>query len=379
MQHRSTPLATFLGAAALLSATAAWAMSYARYDAKTPRLDILVPLALAGVFALAWLLTSRTAPPVEPLPATGAAEAGIPGRLAPIRRDWGHIGAVYLIVWTPLAAVRPAYGDGGSVLGSLYCLIAWLFGFVMSLYAIGLLKNQLGPAQRMLREDAAGGRVHAMRVRFTTPVLESYRYPAQTGVGKIATSTTYSAELTPETGSQGRRTIRLTAMPDYNFRISNGDKHLAQAAARLVGHDGWLCWPTRWRDIAGTDKQRRIPAAFVSDSGHVVWGAMSEEDYAPYLRTDVAPVRETDTTLTAGPLPRPSRYVPKKHASALRIAAVGALLAVPYLLGVVPYWAGLLLGVAAGGVGLFAGMTTDGAGIPREQWTVRETSHPSLR
>ncbi|MCL7380356.1 hypothetical protein [Streptomyces sp. 35G-GA-8] len=379
MQQRSIPLARTLGAAALLSTAAAWGAAWIRYEADAPRLDILVPLALAAVFVVGWLLASRSAPPVEPLPATAPPREEIPGKLGAVRRDWGFFAAACLTVWAPYVAARTAYGDGGSVLGSLYCLLAWLFGVVLSLSALGLLKNQLGPGQRMLRKDAAAGRVHAVRVRFGTPVRESYRYPTGSGVGQVATSSTYYVELVPEAGAEGRRTVRLQAMSGYNFRIAVGDKHLAQAAARLVGHGGWLYWPTRWRDIAGTDKQRRVSAAFVSDSGHVVWGVTPEEDHTEYLRAGVAPVRETDTALAVAPLPRPSRYIPKVHASHLRVAALGALLAVPFLLGVVPYWAGLLLGVISGAVGLFAGMTMDGVGVDQEPWTVRKTSHPALR
>jgi hypothetical protein len=59
-----------LGTAALLSAVAAWGMAWFRSGAGTPRRDLLVPLDLAAVFAGAWLLACRWAPPVEPLPAT---------------------------------------------------------------------------------------------------------------------------------------------------------------------------------------------------------------------------------------------------------------------------------------------------------------------
>jgi hypothetical protein len=55
------------------------------------------------------------------------------------------------------------------------------------------------------------------------------------------------------------------------------------------------------------------------------------------------------------------------------------MLSVPFLLGVVPHWAGMLLGVLSGIVGLFAGMTMGGAGVDQEPWTERTTSHPSLR
>ncbi|MEO3781070.1 hypothetical protein ABGB16_30590 [Micromonospora sp. B11E3] len=146
-----------------------------------------------------------------------------------------------------------------------------------------------------------------------------------------------------------------------------------------VAGRSWAPWPARWRDIAGTDKQRRVSAAFVSDSGHVVWGVTQEEDHTEYLRAGAAPVRQTDTALAVEPLPQPSRYFPNVHASHLGIAAVGALLAVPYLLGVVPHWVGLLLGVIAGALGLFAGMTMDGEGVDQEPWTRCERSHPSLQ
>ncbi len=361
MQRTSTPLATTLGAAAVLSTAAAWGAACIRYDASAPRLDVLVPLALAAVFAGGWLLASRAAPPVEPLPATAPPRERIPGKLGAVRRDWGFFAASCLTIWAPYVAARTAYGDGGSALGSAYCAITLLFGAVLSLYAISLLKSQLGPAQRMLRKDAAAGSVHAVRVRFGTPVQD-------------ADSSSYYVELVLDVDARRRPTVRLQAMPGYNFREAVGAKHLTHAAARLVGHGGWLCWPSRWRYVALLDKQRTVSAAFVSDSGHVVWGVTPEEDYAKYLRGDAAraPLCETDTALAVEPLPQPSRYFPKAHASSLRVAAVGALLAVPFLLGVVPYWVGLLLGVIAGAVGLFAGMTMEGVGVDQEPWTVRE-------
>ena len=99
--------------------------------------------------------------------------------------------------------------DDEPFLFALYVLVTWLFGVVLSVYAIGLLKNQLGPAQRMLREDAAAGSVHAVRVRFRTPVREEYRYPTGDGVGRIATSNTYCVELAPENDAGRHRTAPL--------------------------------------------------------------------------------------------------------------------------------------------------------------------------
>ncbi|WP_433446771.1 hypothetical protein ACQPXS_03460 [Streptomyces sp. CA-142005] len=104
MQRSSTPLATTLGTAALLSAAAAWGTAWYRYDEDTPRLDVLVPLALAALFVAAWLLASRSAPPVRPLPATAPAQGRIPGKLGAVRRDWGYVVAAYLTVWAPFVA-----------------------------------------------------------------------------------------------------------------------------------------------------------------------------------------------------------------------------------------------------------------------------------
>ncbi|MGW5465330.1 hypothetical protein [Streptomyces sp. NPDC003996] len=317
---------------------------------------------------------------MRPLPATAPAQGRIPGKLGAVRRDWGYVVAAYLTVWAPFVAACSAYGGRGPILGGLYDILTWLLGAVLSLFAIGLLKNQLGSAQRILREDAAAGSVHAIRVRFRTPVREAYQYTTGDRARPFATSSSYCIELEPENDADMQRTIRLEAMySGHNFHMTVGDRHLAQAAARLVGHSGWLCWPTRWRDSAATDKQRRVAAAFVSDSGHVVWGVTPDKDHGKYLRAGAAPVRETDSALTARPLPRPSRYFPKVHPSRLGVAAVGALLAVPYLLSVVPHWAALLLGLMAGAVGLFAGMAMGGGGVDQEPWTVRRTSRPSPR
>ncbi|MFE1446180.1 hypothetical protein [Streptomyces olivaceoviridis] len=202
-------------------------------------------------------------------------------------------------------------------------MVTFLLGAVLSVCNLSLLQSYLDRSQRMLKEDAAAGSVHAVRVRFGTPVRETYRYPS------------CFVELVPEDGTGGQRAVRLrTTHAGHSVVVS--EKHLTHAAARLVGHGGWLCWPTRWRDIAGTDKERKVSAAFVSDSGHVVWGVTHEEDYAHYLREGAAPVCRTDTALTVTPLPRPSRYFPKVHGWHLGVAAVGALLAVPFLLDVVP-------------------------------------------
>ncbi|MGP2437273.1 hypothetical protein [Streptomyces sp. JW3] len=374
----STPLARTLGATALGSAAVAW-LAAGFHFVGAPRWDVLVPLALAAVSALGWLLACRAAPAVRPLPVTAPPSDTIPGKLGPIRRDWGFAAAAWLTVWAPYVAGRTAWKGDGSPLGALYCLLAWFLGVVLTLFVIGLLKNQLYPAQRMLRADAAGGGVHAVRVRFGTPLRGVYRYPTGTGVGKIAAFVTHGVELVPENGTGDGPAVRLLAMEGHNFRIALGDKHLTHAAAQLVGHTGWLCWPTRWRDIAATNPKHKVPAAFVSDSGHVVWGETAEDGHTPYLRGGAAPLHATSPARAADPLPRPSRYFPKTHASHLRIAAVGALLAVPYLTGVVSSWPGMLLGVAAGAAGLFAGMTMDGVGVDKEPWTTLESSHPSLR
>ncbi|MFF1442495.1 hypothetical protein [Streptomyces sp. NPDC058295] len=378
MQHLSTPLARTLGAAALLSAAAAWGAASIRYDADGPRLDVLAPLALAAVSVVGWLMASRSAPLVKLLPSTAPPRETIPGKLGAVRRDWGLVAAAYLTVWAPFVAANSAYGGRGSQLGAVYCLLTFILGAVLSLCNLALLQSNLGRSQRMLKEDAAAGSVHAIRVRFGTPVLEMYRYPTGQGVGRIAASTSYGVELVHEGDTGEQRTIRLRAMrAAQSDKV--GDKHLTHAASQLVSHGGWLCWPARWRDIAGTNKDLKVPVAFVSDSGHVVWGEMQQDDYAYYLRDGAAPLCETDPGLAVAPLPRPSRYFPQVHASHLRVAAVGALLAVPFLLDVVPYWAGLVLGVVSGALGLLAGMTMDGVGVDQEPWTVRTTSHPSLQ
>jgi len=386
MSRVSTPLARTLGAAALLSAAVAWGAAAFQYDPHDPRLDILVPLALAATFVVGWLLACRAAPLVKPLPVTGPPREAIPGRLGIVRRDWGLVATAYLVVWTPFVAANSAYGGRGSGLGAVYCGLTFLLGAVVSVCNLALLQSWLGREQRMLKEDAAAGAVHAVRVRFGTPVLETYRYPTGQGVGKIAASATYGVELVGEDEGEGedegdtggQPAVRLQAMK-AGHSSAVGDKHLAQAAAQLAGHGGWLCWPTRWRDIAGTNKERTVSAAFVSDSGHVVWGVTREEDYEHFLRDGAAPPRDTDPALAVAPVPRPARYLPNVHASHLRIAAFGALFAVPFLLDVVPDGAALLLGVASGALGLFAGMTLDSVPRDQELWTVRTTSHPSLQ
>ncbi|MGA5896873.1 hypothetical protein [Streptomyces venetus] len=384
MRHRSTPVTTTLGGAALVCTAGALGAAVVRYDADAPRLDVLMPLALAALLAGGWLVAVRSAPPVERLPDSPARQ-GIPGTLGAIRRDWGYIAAAYLTAWAPYAAARAAYGKGGSVVGSAYCGLTLLFGVVVSLYAIGLLTGQLGAAQRMLAEDAASGSVHAVRVRFGTAVREEYRRPTGTGVGRILTTSSYYVDLVPDGGPDGQGAVQLKSMyAGDNFRIPIGEKHLSYAAAQLSGHSGWLCWPTRWKDIAGTDKQREVSAAFVADTGHVVWGQMAEQDWEPWLRGEAAPVRETDSGLTAEPLPHPSRFRPKVHTRTLLITVAAALTAVPYLLGAVPYELGLVLGAGAGFLTLAAAARLSVIGVTKQNmdpnlWTTRTKTHPSLR
>lgn len=181
---------------------------------------------------------------------------------------------------------------------------------------LALLPSYLGREQRLLKEDAAAGGVH-------------------------------------EGDTDGERTVRLQAM-NAGHSSTVGDKHLSQSAAQLADHSGWLCWPTRWRDIAGTNKEHTVSAAFVSDSGHVVWGADTGGELRALSARRCRSQWETDP-------------------------AVGALFAVPFLLDVVPHGIGLLLGVVSGALGIFAGMTLDSVPVDHELWTERTTSDPSLQ
>ncbi|MFF4549126.1 hypothetical protein ACFY1J_33650 [Streptomyces sp. NPDC001406] len=382
MRHRSTPLSRALGGAALLGAAVAVGVVFVRYDADAPRLDVLVALGVTAVLAGAWVLVVRAAPAVERLPAAAARDA-IPARLGAVRRDWGWIGAAYLTALAPYAFARGAYGKGGSVLASALCLLTLLFALVLSLFAIGLLKGQLEKPQRLLQEDAARGRVHAVRVRSGGLVRQDYRQPSQTSVGEVLTINSYWIELMAEDGNGGRP-IKLRTMDGSSFRIRIGDKHVRDAAARLDGHAGWLCWPTRWKEIVATDKQRELPVAFVVDTGHVVWGVTREEDWQPFLRGGGALVRETEAGLTAVPMERPSRYAPGAHDLSLLFAVGAALVAVPFLLGLVSGALAGLLGAVSGGLALYAAVRlvlpeNVNRFMDPELWTVRQESHASLR
>ncbi|MGV9254619.1 hypothetical protein [Streptomyces sp. NPDC003697] len=387
MRHRSTPPAVGIGAATLLCAAVAVAAAIVRYpfdapryDAGAQRWDVLVPLALAAVLARGWVAAVKAAPAYDTLPAV-AARTGIPARLGPVRRDWGRIAATYLVVWAPYAVARSAYGTGGSRLGVALCAVTFVYGLVPSLYGIGLLTRQLEAPHRLLRKDAAAGRVLALRVRVGTPVRQDYRTPARKGTGKVDTHTTYAIDLVPDTGPAGR--VRFGPMQGANFR-TNGERHLAHAAARLGGHTGWLCWPTLWKEIAATDRRRTVPAALVTDSGHVVWGETYEEDWGPWLRGGDVPLQATEAAARARPLARPSRYTPGVHSRALVLLLVAALVAAPALLGVGPGVVAVLLGAVAEGLIVFTSVRLAWPDTSREimrpdLWKLRTESHPSLR
>lgn len=382
MRHRSTPLSKGLGAAALASMAVAYGSALVPADADVARWEVLVPLAAGGLVAGCWVLAVRTAPPVVRRAAVPA-RAGIPAALGSIKRDWGHIAMAYLVIWAPFFAGAAAQHGSGSTLGGLWCVLTAIFGVVLSFYALALATPQLGPGQRVLRADAGAGRVHAVRARFGDAVREQYRKPTGTGTGDITTVDHYYAELLPESEGGGpavRPTVRFAPMYGESFRINLGDKHLSRAAAELAGHSGWLCWPTRWKDLAGTDEHRRVAAAFVTDTGHVVWGHTRQDDWTTWLRGGLAPVRETDPGLSAEVLPSPSRFLPAAHGVSLLHAAAAVLLTVPYLVGAVPFGVGVGLGAAAGLVGLIAGVRM-GSGakiLDPEVWTPRQESHPSL-
>ncbi|MFI6862871.1 hypothetical protein ACIBKZ_23755 [Streptomyces sp. NPDC050421] len=383
MRHRSTLLSKAFGAAALASTAVAYGTALVRGNADAPRWDVLVPLTVGALLAGCWVLAVRAAPPVVRQP-VAPARAQIPATLGAIRRDWRHITMAYLVIWAPFFAGAAAQRGSGSTLGGIWCSLTAFFAIVLSFYVLALVTTQLGPGQKILRADAAAGRVHAVRARFGDAVREQYRRPTGTGVGSISTVDFYYAELLPE-GEDGvravRPTVRFAAMSGDSFRINLGDKHLSRAAAELVGHSGWLCWPTRWKDLAGTDKQRRVAAAFVTDTGHVVWGHTREDDWTTWLRGEIAPVRETDPTLSAQVLPSPSRFLPAAHGVSLLYAAAAAVLAVPYLVGAAPFGVGIGLGVAAGVVGFIAGgrMSSGAKGLDPALWTVRQESHSSLQ
>ncbi|QKW30422.1 hypothetical protein HUT11_33120 [Streptomyces seoulensis] len=110
-------------------------------------------------------------------------------------------------------------------------------------------------------------------------------------------------------------------------------------------------------------------------------GHTRQDDWTTWLRGELAPVRETDPTLSAEVLPSPSRFLPAAHGVSLLYAAAAALLTIPYLVGAVPFGVGIGLGAAAGLTGLVAGVRmANGAKIlDPELWTTRQESHPSLR
>ncbi|MGW7440627.1 hypothetical protein [Streptomyces sp. NPDC054849] len=77
------------------------------------------------------------------------------------------------------------------------------------------IHRQLGTAERLLREDAAARRVHAVRVRIDTAVRENVRRPALTGVGRIRADAS-RLEPSPQTPGGDRPPIRFQPMSGHH-------------------------------------------------------------------------------------------------------------------------------------------------------------------
>ncbi|WP_433341307.1 hypothetical protein [Streptomyces sp. CA-253872] len=341
--------------AALVGTVAVLVGDAVRYgsDDDGPMWTALVLCGLAVLCGAGWLLAVRAAPRVERLP-EGPVRAGIPRRVAPIRRNWPRTGHVLLFLIAPYVLVRTAALPLGGFFGELLpflVLIATLGALVRLPF---LLSDQLPPAQRGFRRRvAAGGPVLATRARLGSPLRFDVRTASATGSGDIVTSVAYGIAVTPDGAREVSSPVDegffgIEAVEERRmFRLAIGERHLSHSVAQLAGHRGWFCVPREWRAYTGARGERPlVPVFFATDSGHVVWAAIEPGFVASALAEGHLAQHGTDIALSAVPVRRPSFYVARAHDRVLALALGVVLATVPAMAGPVPGWVTVLCGFA---------------------------------
>lgn len=375
----STVLTRLCGGAALVAVAVAVGLTLVRQDAPTPRWDIIEALGVAALAVCGWVLACRAAPAVRvesPVPA----QPSIPRSLRKPPHDWGLAAGAVLTIVAPLTVLRFGFALYEGVLTGLVGIAGTGLGFWLLVYvATDLLGHRLGPSQRVLFADAAAGQVHAVRVRIGAPVWKRYEKRGDKP-GTTKAEHTHWLEVSPVEGGPPLR-VHPMYPAGGGTGLTRATTDLLQAGLQLTGHQAWLCLPTRWKLI-----EKGLPAALVTDTGHVVWGELSRDAARQYL---AAPVNGASVNVHATSPDRPSVALPGRakfrqdlHGPQLLWLLGAFVLAAPALLGVVEGFPGSLLCL-----GSAVTVATSGLGVTRRArelpgtigWTVREGRDPAIR
>ncbi|MFE3021870.1 hypothetical protein [Streptomyces sp. NPDC059256] len=340
------------------------------WNEPAPRWSVLVPLGLAVVFAVAWALVSHAADFV-PGPAPASSTPGtdthtarqdpppIPAKLPLVKRNAGAAASRYLTLWTPffaaLAATSLTMSPEGDLPNSIeasiapLAVLAGLLGLVLTYFMHDLIGRTVQAPFTQVRDDAARGKVRAIRVHVDAAVADLRPRGSRAPLKDVHE---HYLALTPhETDPDGepREELRFGHMDDTTVH-ETGLRHLWDSVPHAVGQDAWLCWPKNWEPIYDRHFQRGswqvMPAVLVTDSGHLLWGRTGQHEWVPYLRERLAPLLQTDPGRTVAPPPRPSRYDGTRTPKQLLALLPAVLLAMLFLTGTLTGWA-LLTAVLA--------------------------------
>ncbi|MEU5402972.1 hypothetical protein ABZ348_27175 [Streptomyces sp. NPDC005963] len=337
------------------------------WNEPAPRWSVLVPLGLAVVLAVAWVLASRAAGPTPgPAPAdttadaaradtTGQAPPPIPAKLPLVKRNAGATASRYLALWTPFfvalaaASVAPPLEENPPSAAVLTVVLlpglTGALGLVLTYFCHDLIGRTVQAPFTQLRDDAAGGRVRAIRVRVDAAVADLRPHGSRSPSTDVHEHYLALTQHETDPGGKPREELRFGPMEGGDVH-ETGRRHLWDSVPHAVGQDAWLCWPKNWEPIHHRYGLRNVvmPAALVTDSGHIVWGRTGSQEWVPHLRERRAPLQQTDPGRTVSPPPRPSRYDATQTPRQLLVLLPAALLAVLCLTGT------LTGGAAAGAV-----------------------------
>ncbi|MER7051916.1 hypothetical protein [Streptomyces sp. NPDC000351] len=211
----------------------------------------------------------------------------------------------------------------------------WLATFlavIVVLAAVGHRHGASGP-RRVLAQDAAAGRVKALRVSALTAVRDEH-----TTVGARAGTTRVDVRRTLYAVHDGGR-----------LRLLVPDIAIPALAAEFGPAGGRLMWATRWRLVR---ESRAVDCVFVAADGRIFPCAAFPSDLRRLREREVASEQPTDPSFRVRDWPGLCGTSPGVRLGLVALyAAVGAC-AVPVLTGTASYLTGYLplVGVAVAGV-----------------------------